>query len=115
MKTICLEIRDSMTCIPALAIRMLADNEVQAYYIHRRSGYPADGGSIMLMKLSDGTATNDPYEWPAKSGGARTMAVAHDFVIKNFNYLRDGDVVDVEYILRMTPEPKASERYVEQL
>lgn len=89
-----------------MAIKMLADNLTQAYYIHDRSGYPRDGSSIMLMMLADGRATNDPYEW----GGARTMKTAHDFILKNFNELSDGDVVDVEVILGETHEPKVSER-----
>lgn len=110
MITKTLEIRDSATCIPALAIQMLADNEVAGYYIHRRSGYPVDGSSIMLMKLSDGKATNDPYEWSALNMGTRTMQVAHDYIIDNFAALKDGDVVDVQFIIGETSSPKVSER-----
>jgi len=105
-----LEIRDSMTFIPVLAIQMQAVNSIQAYYIHYRCGYPRDGGSIMLMRLQDGRATNDPFEWESLGLGPRTMPVAHDHIIKNFAKLQDGDVIDVEFILGETKERKRSER-----
>ena len=104
-----LEIRDSGTHIPALAIRMLAGNETQAYYLHNRCGYPRDGHSIMLMMLSDGKATNDPYEWQS---GARTLPLAHLWIIDHFSELSDGDVVDVQFISGETKRPKISERLV---
>jgi hypothetical protein len=105
-----LEIRDKGTHIAALAIKMLADNPVQAYYIHERSGYPRDGSSIMLMCLHDGRATNDPYEWQTLRMGPRTMPTAHNFIIDNFPTLEDGQVIDVEYILGETSQPKVTER-----
>lgn len=105
-----LEIRDSGTFIPALAIEMCADNGVQDYYIHYRAGYPSDGSSIMLMMLSDGRATNDPWEWESLRAGPRTMPVAHQWILDHFSELSDGDVVDVEFILGETKEPKTSER-----
>ena len=109
-----LEIRDEATFIGVLAIRMLAANPVQAYYL-RRCGYPNDGSSIMLMFLSDGRATNDPYEWQSMGFGARTMPTAHDWILQHFNELSDGDVVDVSFILGESKEPKRSERVVEGL
>lgn len=109
MKTKILEIRDSKTCIPALAIQMLADDEVQAYYVHEHCGYPRDGSSVVLMKLrefDDGEAKNDSCAWV----GARTMPVAHNYVLDHFDELEDGDVVDVEFILGETEVKKTSER-----
>lgn len=107
-----LEVRDEMTHIPVLAISMLAENPIQAYYIHERTGHPRDGHSIVLMRLADMRATNDPYEWPSITGDQRTLPNAHNWVIDHFEELRDGDVVDVSYILGETPTPKISERLV---
>lgn len=104
-----LEIRDSGTCIPVLAIRMYGDNDVQRHYLHR-AGYPLDGSSIMLMVIYTGKATNDPYEWSSLGLGQRTMPTAHDWIIDHFAELSDGDVVDVEFILKETESPKVSER-----
>ena len=36
-----------------------------------------------------------PYDW-----NDRTYQTAHDFIIKNWNHLISGDIVDVEYILK---------------
>ena len=105
-----LEIRDSMTHIEALAIRMLADNPIQDYGIHERCGHPRDGSSIVLMLLNDCRATNDPYEWGALGLDPRTMLVAHNYIIDHFTELKDGDVVDVEFILHEVTEPKKPER-----
>jgi hypothetical protein len=104
-----LEVRDVATRIDALAIRMKGCNPIQHYYF-RCCGYPEDGSSIMLMKLYDGKATNDPYEWPAITGDQRTMPVAHNWIIHHFDELKDGDVVDVAFLLQDTEKPKVSER-----
>ena len=109
MKAKVLEIRDSMTHVPALAIQMLADDEVQEYYVHERCGYSRDGSSIVLMKLSDCRATNYPPDWPAMDS-CRTLPVAHKYILDHFDELEDGDVVDVEFILGETEVKKTSER-----
>ncbi len=100
-----LEVRDSATHIPVLAIRMLAKNDIQKYYIHDRSGYPLDGRCISVMKLNDMDGNCDPYTWTN-----RTMATAHDYIYTHFDELSDGDVVDVEFILGEKPTRKVSER-----
>jgi hypothetical protein len=105
-----IEIRDVATRIDALAIRMCGGvNAIQNYYF-RSSGYPEDGSSIMLMVLYTGKATNDPYEWESLGLGPRTMPVAHNWILDHFSELKDGDVVDVQFILQETPHKKISER-----
>lgn len=112
MKTKALEIRDEMTFIAALAIDM---NPVQSEgydhqrYLLRRCGYPCDGRpNVILTRLDgNGQATNDPYAW---GGGSRTMQTAHHYIIDNWETLKDGDVVDVSFILKETKAPKVSER-----
>lgn len=107
MITKTLEIRDEGTHVPCLAIQMVADNAIAAYYIHERTGHPRDGTSIVLMRLNDMSAANDPYEW----SNSRTMGNAHHHICENFDSLSDGDVVDVSFILGETPQPKKSERF----
>ena len=106
MKFKVLEVRDEGTHIPVLAIQMLAEDDVQAYYIHNRCGHPRDGTGVGLVKLSDGDGKFDPYDWPG-----RTMPVAHNYIIKHFAELNDGDVVDVSFILGESDQPKVSERF----
>jgi hypothetical protein len=41
------------------------------------------------------------------------MQVAHAHIEQHFDTLKDGDVVDVEHIMGLTPSPKISERLEE--
>jgi hypothetical protein len=122
-----LEIRDEGTFIAALAVDMnpgkpypencsMTEDQFKASLdalyartrLLRRCGFPCDGRpNILLTHLSaDGTpAWNDPYAW-----GGRTWPVAHHYIINHWHELKDGDVVDVEFILKERPEPKKSER-----
>lgn len=97
--------------MPVICIKPIADNEGQRYLL-RRDGYSADLNEqcvIMILPQCRGVAY-DPYDW-----GDRTRKVAHDHIQKNWLTLRDGDVVDVEYILGESEAPKASERHSEVL
>ena len=110
MKTKLLELRDTGTFIPLLCVDMNPDSafaDAQHYLLHR-CGYPCDGRpNIGITHASaDGTFSNDPYRW----SGSRTYAVAHRYIIENWETLKDGDVVDVEYILGETDAKKPSER-----
>lgn len=108
MKVKLLEIRDEGTFIPALCVDMNDENDDQRYLL-RRCGYPCDGRpNIAITRLNaDGSrCSNDPYYW-----GDRTWAVAHDYIIRRWDELHDGDVVDVSFILGETTEPKISERW----
>lgn len=102
----CLEIRDRMTFIPVAAVNTAPSSAAQRYLI-RRAGYASLGGTVIVVNLNDCRASNDPYGW----GNSRTMQVAHAYIEENFETLKDGDVVDVEFILGETSEPKRSERH----
>lgn len=126
MKIKLIEVRDEGTLIPMLCIDMnpgepyphtgsISEDEFRAsrdayssrMRLLRRSGYPCDGKpNIAITHLSaDGDRfSNDPYYW-----GGRTRPVAHDYIIKNWATLKDGDVVDVQFILGETKAPKVSE------
>lgn len=123
MKTKVLELRDKGTFIPLLCVDMnptawvvadgSASQDEEKYhaqrYLLRRCGYPCDGRpniAITHLSASGDRCSNDPYYW----GGGRTRPVAHDYIIKNWDTLKDGDVVDVEFILGERPTPKVSER-----
>lgn len=119
MQAKALELRDRGTFIALLAVNMNPDasvydpdadskNEGQTYLL-RRVGYPCDGKpNIMVTYLGGGyRADNDPYGW---KNGARTFPVAHQWIIDNWPTIKDGDVIDVEFILGETTEPKKSER-----
>ena len=105
-----LEVRDTNTFIPVLCVDMNPHNEgsIAQRYLLRRCGYACDYEPNIVMTRLDGSgeATNDPYAW----GRSRTFPVAHDYIIKHWRDLKDGDVVDVESILGETTVRKRSER-----
>ena len=103
MKTVIIEIRDRATFIPALAIEMRGTHPA-AKQLLWRAGYAPDVRYVMLVKVDGGMARYDPYDW-----GDRTMKTAHAWIVEHWESLSDGAVVDVEYILGETSEPKESE------
>ena len=114
MKCKALELRDEGTMIPILAVDMQPGTDAGSdaffaqHWLLDRVGYPCDGvPNILITKLAaDGSkASNDPYFW-----GDRTFAVAHNYITENWHSLKDGDVVDVSFVLGETPTPKVSER-----
>jgi len=107
METKIFELRDSATFIAIVAINMNPDNEKQQFLL-RRSGYACDGVPTVLVTRIDGSGKSyyDPYDW-----NDRTFTIAHDYIIKQWNRLNDGNVVDVEYILGERKEKKVSEAF----
>lgn len=109
MEVKCFEIRDRGTFIPVICIRPVAENEGQRYLL-RRDGYRADDSEpciIMIDAQCRGVAY-DAYDWLRD---ARTKGNAHHFITANWARLRDGDVIDVQFILGETAKPKVSEQY----
>lgn len=107
-----LEICDEATFIPAMAVRLLSRDDAE-FYLLRRAGYSEaqiqlpnpQEPYIILWRLEGGPANYDPYDWTN-----RTMANAHKFIIENWRTLQSGQVIDVQFILGETKEPKRSER-----
>jgi len=99
-----IEIRDSATFIPALAIAVTGFDD----YLAGRAGFGPEP-TVILIHLQTMKSACDPYDW----GGARTMPNAHAFIQEHWRNLASGDVVDVQYILGETKVPKISERYGE--
>jgi hypothetical protein len=112
MRVKLLELRDEGTFIPLLAIDMNpagTESEAQRYLL-RRCGYPCDGRpnvAITHLRCGGDPCTNDPYHW---GESRRTYFVAHNWIIDHWNELEDGAVVDVQFILGETKQPKRSER-----
>ncbi len=98
-----LEIRDRMTFIPVLAIKVSGEDG----YLLRRAGFSRDYPLVIVVRLSDMKANYDPFRWMEKG---RTMPIAHAWITEHFDTLADGDVVDVEFIQGETKAPKPSER-----
>jgi hypothetical protein len=104
------EVRDRATCIPVLATQFGSEN-AQERWLFWRAGFSRDDASqkehVLLVRIIDCNykASADPYSW-----GDRTYQTAHIYISKNFDKLRPGQVIDVEFILGEVEVPKISER-----
>ena len=109
METKIFEVRDRGTFISMLAIKLDPINSAQIYHISMKCGYGLDNTNIMITHLGgEQRASADPYFW-----NDRTYTTAHHYIQANFDILEDGDVIDVEYILKETATPKKSEQGVD--
>ena len=102
-----LELRDSGTFIPVICIRPVPGNEAQRYLL-RRDGYSGDEseGCIIMIDAQCRGVAYDCYDWEDR----RTKGTAHNFIAEHWSELKDGDVIDVQFILGETEKPKPSER-----
>jgi hypothetical protein len=93
-----------------MATNLRASNEAERWLLSR-SGYgpkPEDQARYVILCKIDGDSVKshyDAYSW----GDQRTMRVAHEYIIRNFHKLESGDVIDVQFILGETSQPKVSE------
>ena len=104
------EVRDEATCIVVLAYRMMPANEAQRLLL-TRCGYGsiAEGQAeyVWLQRIDggEGKGTSDVFQW----GNSRTMHEAHIYIKKNFDSMKDGEVVDVQFINGRTTVKKDAE------
>lgn len=94
-----IEIRDRATFVAAMAVQVSGADG----WLMRRAGF--EQPMVYLVALATERACYDPYNW-----GNRTMANAHHWIAEHWDEVKDGDVVDVEYILGEVNQPKISER-----
>jgi len=124
IETKLIEIRDSMTFIPALATRLVAvetqrERDWRDEDPEETCGYDTEcwllgcaglgrlgSYTVLLGHMQDNKYRVDSCEW----GSARTMRVVHEWLEQHWDEVRSGDVIDVEFILGETSEPKRSER-----
>jgi hypothetical protein len=100
------EVRDAATTIICMGIEvntLLAADETE-FKMMRHAGYGER--CILFCRLQGGEIRFDPYE---HTGGARTIPNAHLFVEKHWDMLKSGDIVDVQFILGETDEPKETD------
>ena len=107
-----LEVRDRFTFIPCFAFKPSEVNSIAEHgpvpcYLVMSAGYGAGRDAVVFGRLDHpGHTQCDPYEW---NTGARTMPQAHAWVEKEWDNIKSGDVIDVEFILGETKEKKMSQ------
>jgi hypothetical protein len=105
-----IEVRDAMTFIPVLAVNLKPGN-LDDRYLLARAGYsphPEEQARYVILIRIEGkmAAHYDPIDW---SSDTRTMPTAHQYLIDHWDDVESGDIVDVQFILGETDEPKVSE------
>ncbi len=93
------EIRDRATLVPALALRVDGDDDP----LLARAGFHGMP-FVILIHFTHMECQFDPFGWTG-----RTMHEAHLWLEANWDNLKDGGVLDVEWILGETDKPKESE------
>jgi len=109
------EVRDRATFIPCFGILMEPTREKgldrpvdpAEEFLLRRAGFDFEDPLVLFGRLESGECQYDPFNW---RGLARTMHEAHRYVSVHWFELESGDVIDVEYVLGESAEPKPSER-----
>jgi len=107
MQTKLFEVRDKGTLIVVMASQAVGETD-QENWLLRRMGYGAPAPDMVIMTglvSHPDKSTYSPYDW-----GNRTRQVAHQYIIDHWDSLETGAVIDVEFILEETTEPKQSER-----
>jgi hypothetical protein len=106
MVTKAFEVRDRMTFIPALAVKLESTDPVEIWIMWKGGYHPqANETFVVMVHLGRGEGKIDAFEWKD-----RTMSEAHKYVAKNFDKLKTGDIIDVEFILGETTVKKTTER-----
>lgn len=112
-----IEIRDSMTFVPAVSFRVINDDDTmklsrQESYLLERAGFPfceestKYEGRIVLWPMSRDRVEVDSAKWKD-----RTFATIHRHLEEHWDDVVSGQVLDVEFILGETTKPKESEGY----
>lgn len=105
MQTKTFEVRDDGTFIPAVGTLIEREfDRSRPDMLLGRAGYGTD--RLLLFGKLDGTDFSyDTYGHKSK----RTMAVAHAWILSNWDELEDGALICVETILGERDSPKESE------
>jgi hypothetical protein len=107
-----LEIRDRGTCIMCMAAKFSKVTPWESWAI-ARTGFGGDAEArewyVLLWPMDGGCrqATTDPFEWL----DSRTLHEAHIYLRDHadWDFIKSGSVIDVEFIRGDTDSPKCSE------
>lgn len=101
MQIKCIEIRDRMTFVPAIAMRFTGAQS----WLLRRAGFAVDMDYVILIPLNRNNYCYDAWQW-----NDRTFHNVHKELGENWDKYESGSLIDVEFLLGETSEPKTSER-----
>ncbi len=94
-----LEVRDRATCMAVLAIKVDSTQKDEREIIY----WSGHGGFIMMIDLAGPKIERAWTHWGKND---RTKTQAHKYIEENWDKLKSGDVVDVEFVLGEAKKPK---------
>ena len=100
-----LEVRDSCTCIPVIAISTKVEDPIGRKFMWQM-GFGPRSNMVFVTKVEPVQTEYNPFAW---GENPRTMFRAHKYIQDNWNELKSGDVVDVEYIMGLRATKKEAE------
>lgn len=103
MKIKVFEVRDRMTMIPVLAIKLESENIHQQKLLHHAGYSPFETYYLVLHVVSF------EFQFDSHAWNDRTLGHAHHYIKKHFDEMVDGEVIDIEFILGETSERKVSD------
>ena len=115
MNTKLIEVRDRGTRVHVLAIRFSAENEAENFILSS-AGYGMNNNDyreyiIMLDINTPIRVWFNSFDCEVANKYARTFPEAHKELETNWDKYQSGDVLDVQFVLKETDQPKQSDRY----
>jgi len=89
------EVKDGLTFITVLAVRMLKGQNYQEN--HLLSKAECQDGIVMMTRI--GRGLNDEAHYDPCTWSDRNVAKAHKYIATHWSSLASGDMIDVEFIL----------------
>lgn len=109
MKIKFFEVRDRMTLIPVMVIK-LSSQKIPVGRLLERAGIDPDQDypTYLVVKLTEGISNYFCYDWEKNKG--RTMFEFHQHIQENFDqYEKECNLVDIEYVLGESNKEKEPE------
>lgn len=103
------EIRDRATCIVAFAIRMLPQTE-EEIFLFKWAGYRSSANPCIILISSSVPQCSARYHDEWRNVG-RSFPEAHKYIEKNYDEIKNCQVIDVEFILGEVEKPCKSIMY----
>lgn len=103
------EVRDRATLIAVVATKVTSGTPREKWLAHRAGGYFGDSiHNVIVTNLSNLKTYHDVYACREEEQ-YRTIPAAMQHIQKYFDDLKEGDVIDVEFLLGEVEKPKVSE------
>lgn len=105
------EVRAKATLISVIAVKLKPMNSQENWLLgHEGFGLSAKEQSnyVMLGRLDNAPS---PFTYTAMNHPEEELRIAHAYIIKHFDELPPGAVIDTDYIRGRTATPVKSDRY----